>query len=102
GIHDFKGLSITKAILPLARGAVRIDNAKGKPAKTTVDTLTAYKFHTLVSCKPLTGRMHQLRVHLSSVGAPIVGDEQYGGKAIYLSQIKRRYNLKKETEEQPL
>ncbi len=34
---------------------------------------------SIVECKPVTGRTHQLRVHLSSVGAPIVGDDMYGG-----------------------
>ncbi|WP_191014646.1 RluA family pseudouridine synthase [Treponema zioleckii] len=33
-----------------------------------------------VECRPLTGRTHQIRVHLSSVGLPILGDELYGGK----------------------
>lgn len=102
GIHDFKGKEIDEPIFSLAKGLVRIDRGKGKAAKTIVDTLKAYKFHTLVACKPLTGRMHQIRVHLSSVDAPIVGDEQYGGKPLFLSKIKRRFNLKKDTEEQPL
>lgn len=34
---------------------------------------------SVVECEPVTGRTHQLRVHLSSVGAPIVGDDMYGG-----------------------
>lgn len=102
GIHDFKERAIEEPIFSLVKGLVRIDRGKGKPAKTIVDTLRAYKFHTLVACKPLTGRMHQIRVHLSSIDAPIVGDEQYGGKPLYLSKIKRRFNLKKDTEEQPL
>ena len=34
---------------------------------------------TVVECEPVTGRTHQLRVHLSHIGAPIVGDDMYGG-----------------------
>lgn len=102
GIHDFKEKKIDEPIFSLSKGLVRLDRGKGKPAQTIVDTLKAYKLHTLVACQPLTGRMHQIRIHLSSVDAPIVGDEQYGGKPLYLSKIKRRFNLKKDTEEQPL
>lgn len=55
-----------------------------------------------MECKPVTGRMHQIRIHLSTLEAPITGDEMYGGKPLYLSTLKRKFNLKKETEEQPL
>lgn len=102
GIHDFKDKIISAPIYSLSKGLVKIDPYKGKPAQTTVSTIRAYKIHTLVACEPLTGRMHQIRIHLSSVGAPIAGDEQYGGENVYLSKVKRRFNLKKDTEEQPL
>jgi 23S rRNA pseudouridine955/2504/2580 synthase len=46
--------------------------------------------------------MHQIRVHLAFLKAPITGDEQYGGKPFFLSSVKRDFNLKKTTEEQPL
>ena len=46
--------------------------------------------------------MHQIRVHLSFLKAPITGDELYGGKAFLVSSIKRGFNLKKMSEEQPL
>ena len=38
------------------------------------------KHQTLVSCKLETGRTHQIRVHMSSIGHPLVGDTLYGGK----------------------
>jgi len=38
------------------------------------------KKYFLVEARPLTGRTHQIRVHLASVGLPILGDELYGGK----------------------
>lgn len=39
-----------------------------------------YQYFTLVNCYPLTGRTHQIRVHLKHIGFPIVSDEKYGGR----------------------
>jgi 23S rRNA pseudouridine955/2504/2580 synthase len=46
--------------------------------------------------------MHQIRVHLALLKASITGDEMYGGRFFYLSSVKRGFNLKKSTEEEPL
>lgn len=43
---------------------------------------THYPEFTLVLCKPLTGRTHQIRVHLKYLGFPIVGDSKYGGRKV--------------------
>lgn len=102
GIHDFNNLRVEAAIQKLSTGTVKIDNQKGKDAVTIFNTITAFKAHTLLACQPVTGRMHQIRIHLASREASITGDEAYGGKLIFLSQLKRNYNLKKFTEEQPL
>ena len=55
----------------------------GLPSKTEFTVLKKTslggKNVFLVECRPLTGRTHQIRVHLSSVGLPILGDELYGG-----------------------
>lgn len=42
-----------------------------------------YSNYTLLSCKPLTGRTHQIRVHLKYIGHPIVSDEKYAGRKVY-------------------
>lgn len=103
GVHDFDSISVFLPIATLKDGtAVRIDRAKGKIAETVFFTLKKYHHHTLVRCVPITGRMHQIRVHLQCLKAPIVCDPTYGGEFIFLSEIKRKFNLKTDTEELPL
>lgn len=103
GIHDFDSISVFLPIAPLKDGtAVRIDRQKGKSAETIFFTLQAFRRHTLVECIPITGRMHQIRVHLQCLKAPIVCDPTYGGADVYLSDLKRNFNLKKYTDELPI
>ena len=102
GIHSFQEFIIDKPLYISKKGVVKISRQQGKDAVTRVNTLKAYSKHTVVACEPITGRMHQIRVHLASQGASISGDEPYGGKPFYLSAIKRNFNLKKDTEELPL
>ncbi len=54
--------------------------AGGKESHTEYQVLDEYGFLSLVSLKPLTGRTHQLRVHMSHTGHPIFGDGVYGGR----------------------
>jgi 23S rRNA pseudouridine955/2504/2580 synthase len=102
GLHQFEEEMVEKPILALGHGVVKIDRQKGKDAETIFNTLRTYKKHTLVECLPVTGRMHQIRIHLSTLGCPIAGDEQYGGEPIFVSSLKKKFNLKKDTEELPL
>ena len=53
-------------------------SADGKPARTRVRLSRTFGRYSLVQCLPLTGRTHQIRVHLASEGFPIAGDERYG------------------------
>lgn len=99
GIHGFQDVLVDLPILKQDDGVVKISKREGKPAQTYFTSLRSYKAHTLVECRPVTGRMHQIRIHLSTLKASITGDETYGGKPFLLSDIKRRFNLKKETEE---
>jgi RluA family pseudouridine synthase len=101
GLHQFENKFVDAPILKLNDGTVRISR-EGKPAQTLFNTEKTFKNHTLVKCNPVTGRMHQIRIHLALLKAPITGDETYGGKPFYISSIKRGFNLKKETEESPL
>lgn len=102
GIQNFKDELVDAPIVKMDDGIAKISKREGKPAQTYFTSLRSYRFHTLVECRPVTGRMHQIRVHLAFLKAPITGDEQYGGKPFFLSSVKRGFNLKKATEEQPL
>jgi 23S rRNA pseudouridine1911/1915/1917 synthase len=63
----------------LVRRAVVASSApRAQAARTEVTVVQRFAAHTLVSCVPLTGRTHQLRVHLAHLGHPILGDKLYG------------------------
>jgi len=101
GIHSFSDQLVDAAIEKQNDGTVRLSRS-GKSAQTYFTTLKTFKNHSLIECRPVTGRMHQIRIHLSFLKAPITGDEVYGGKLFYVSSVKRKFNLKKMSEEQPL
>lgn len=103
GTHTFDDLHVNLPILNQGQKNVSIDRAKGKAAETIFNSLQYFKHYTLVECKPITGRMHQIRIHLATQHAAIVNDEMYRGKPIFLSQIKKRgFTLAKNEEEQPI
>lgn len=67
--HDFR----LKAVPPLARGILR-------NATTNFKVVKYFKEFTLIEARPITGRTHQVRVHLKSVGHPVVCDKLYASK----------------------
>ncbi|TZF84670.1 RluA family pseudouridine synthase [Pedobacter sp. BS3] len=101
GTHVFKDLKVELPILNLGNKNVSISK-EGKPAETYFNSLVYFKHYTLVECRPVTGRMHQIRIHLATQRASIVGDDMYGGKPVFLSAIKRGYHLGKDQEEQSI
>ncbi len=77
-------------------------NPKGKKSITVYKVLERFTGYTLVEAKPLTGRTHQVRVHLAAIGHPLVVDPLYGTPdAIFLSQFKKDYK-EKDAPEKPV
>ncbi len=76
----------------------------GKPSLTKYKLVEPYNHHSLVSIELMTGRTHQIRVHMAFVHHPLMIDELYGkSDSFYLSEIKgRKYKTSKDTEERPL
>ncbi|WEK17573.1 MAG: RluA family pseudouridine synthase [Candidatus Pedobacter colombiensis] len=102
GQFTFKDLFIDLPILNDGNKSVTIDRKEGKRAETIFNTLKNYRHYTLVECKPITGRMHQIRIHLATQRAAIAGDDMYRGKPVFLSSIKKGYRIAKDDEEQPI
>jgi len=73
---------ITRPLREFGSGRMGVDDLKGKPSETRYSVLKRSDQFTLVQLYPQTGRRHQLRVHLYSIGHPIVGDTRYGDKAL--------------------
>ena len=71
---------------PKDRKKMAINEQNGKPAITHYKVLRRFQEYTYIECQLETGRTHQIRVHMSSIGHPLLGDEVY-------SQHKSPYHL---------
>lgn len=84
-------------------GRMRIDEGGGKASRTRVRVEERYSGFTLLRCEPVTGRTHQIRVHLAAEGFPLAVDKLYGRRnELKLSEIKRNYRSKRGRAELPL
>ena len=75
------------------RKRTTVDFKRGKPAKTSLEVISAAKDYSLIQASPHTGRTHQIRAHLYASGFPILGDSLYGDKANYPPGVASRLAL---------
>jgi 23S rRNA pseudouridine955/2504/2580 synthase/23S rRNA pseudouridine1911/1915/1917 synthase len=86
---------------PVKKGLMTVYK-KGKESITEYEVLENFKLYSWMQFRILTGRTHQIRVHMKHLGHPIVCDELYGdAKPVFISSIKRKkFNLSKDAEEE--
>ena len=87
-----------------SKRGVMLIHKRGKPSITDYKVLEEFGKYSYLEFRIHTGRTHQIRVHMQSVGHPIVCDELYGDPTpILLSSLKKKFNLaKNELEERPI
>jgi RluA family pseudouridine synthase len=90
------------ALHPLKIGQMCVSSQEGKRAHTDFAVQEQFSDWCRLRATPHTERIHQIRVHLKHAGFPLVGDEIYGGKKLWLSRLKKDFRLKPGREERPL
>ena len=64
------------------RKLMSLSNKSGKYSKTHIKLIKSFKIASLIECKLETGRTHQVRVHMTSINSPLIGDKTYGKNKI--------------------
>jgi RluA family pseudouridine synthase len=71
---------IDRPIRQFGSGRMGVDEKRGKPSRTKYEVIKRFDEYTLINACPVTGRQHQIRVHLYHIGHPVAGDMLYGDK----------------------
>jgi RluA family pseudouridine synthase len=96
-VHGRPGWEETDCDLPLVPNGNKqhltiIDKYQGKKALTRFRLLGGAGMYSVIEARPATGRTHQIRVHLASLGHPVACDPLYGSlKPVFLSSFKRNW-----------
>ena len=78
-----------------------VTHRSGKPSQTNYIVAEQFAPYSWVLFKPITGRTHQIRVHMQSIGCPLACDNLYGdAQPLYLSRLKSNYKISKNQEEE--
>jgi len=84
-----------------AKPGTMVVNRRGKESLTDYEVVEDMGLYSLVQFRIHTGRTHQIRVHMQSLGHPILCDELYGDpRPILISSFKRNFKLSKDQEEE--
>jgi len=83
-------INVPLGMHPRIREKYAVRTETGKEAITFYKVLEEFRGFSLLELITKTGRTHQIRVHLSYIKHPIVGDDMYGGKAVYRWQLQDR------------
>jgi RluA family pseudouridine synthase len=76
-VRDDQGL-IEAPLREFGSGRVAVDRSRGRACRTSFRVVDRLEGWTLLEAQPLTGRRHQIRAHLYSIGHPVAGDRLYG------------------------
>lgn len=103
GEEEFSIIDLPIAADRRRTGRMVVGEKGGKASQTRVSIEERFRGYTLMRCEPITGRTHQIRVHMREVGFPLCVDNLYGRRdALLLSEIKSGYRHKRGQIEHPL